>query len=781
MGGLKSFFSRVFAKDRREDKRRLKLLLWASLAGAIFGAIEFGEPLEDKLRIGRNWVRQHEASGQIVVVGFDEKSLDRMRRLNNWPWPRRYHAELTDELNRLGAREILFDLDFSAASDPKDDQIFAEALARSNVPVTLAIRFLIDPTNGKRTDNYPIPKLREHAGLAQVNFRYNAEGDVWELPYALHFGGRPYPSFAAEMAHVSGPPDRMFPIDYAVDPSSIPAISAIDLIDGKVPANQIRGKTVVIGTTALDLGDVYFFPGYEKRSGVYLHVLGAETLLEGVPLNGGWLLPYLLALLLAILGWRTRRRALAVAIFGGGVVFFISLPLVLEMQRIWVEVTPALFLLLTVGGSLAWSNFRQLSRAGATTHPLTGLPNLNMLRGGTEGVGRPLVAVRIKNYPEVASALPPSDEKALLDQVVSRLRVGNAEATIFQGEEGIFAWFTGGSSGSDVADHLEALHALFRSPVVVAQNQMDLTISFGVDTGMDRSLSNRLASALVAADEAAAEGLRWKHYDPAKLKEAVWKLSLLSQLDAAIERGELWVAYQPKLDLKTNRITGAEALVRWSHPEKGFISPLEFVLAAEQNNRIEKLTAYVLERAIRSAAVFYRRGIELEMSVNLSARLIDDPSLVSMVTGLLKRHNLPPDRLTLEVTETAALNSHNTQFEGLLELRYLGVQISIDDYGTGLSTLDYLKRIPATEIKIDKSFVQSLGRSQSDKLLVNSTIQLAHALGHKVVAEGVEEEDTLEALKGMGCDVAQGYLIGRPMGFDAFKKQFLQDLRQRAA
>jgi EAL domain-containing protein (putative c-di-GMP-specific phosphodiesterase class I) len=111
----------------------------------------------------------------------------------------------------------------------------------------------------------------------------------------------------------------------------------------------------------------------------------------------------------------------------------------------------------------------------------------------------------------------------------------------------------------------------------------------------------------------------------------------------------------------------------------------------------------------------------------------------------------------------------------------MGVQISIDDYGTGLSTLDYLKRIPATEIKIDKSFVQSLGRSQSDKLLVNSTIQLAHSLGHKVVAEGVEEEDTLDALKGMGCDVAQGYLIGRPMVFDAFKKQFLQELRQRAA
>jgi EAL domain-containing protein (putative c-di-GMP-specific phosphodiesterase class I) len=459
----------------------------------------------------------------------------------------------------------------------------------------------------------------------------------------------------------------------------------------------------------------------------------------------------------------------------------VSVPLALEAQRIWVDIVPALFLLLVVGGSLAWSNFRQSTRARATAHPLTGLPNLNVLRNGTSGIGLPLVAVRIKNYAEVASALPPSGEKALLDQVISRLKVGNSDAVLYQGEEGIFAWFTSGTASGDVSDHLEALHALFRSPFIVGDSQLDLTISFGVDTGMERSLSNRLASALVAADEAAAEGLRWKHYDPAKLKDAAWKLSLLSQLDTAIETGELWVAYQPKLDLKANRIIGAEALVRWSHPEKGFISPIEFVLAAEQNNRIEKLTAYVLDRAIRSAALFHRRGFQMDMSVNLSARLIDDPSLVPMVTGMLERYGLPPERLTLEVTETAALNSHNTRFEGLLELRYLGVQISIDDYGTGLSTLDYLKRIPATEIKIDKSFVQSLGRSQSDKLLVNSTIQLAHSLGHKVVAEGVEEQETLDALVAMGCDVAQGYLIGRPVSFDSFKKQFLEELRRKAA
>jgi EAL domain-containing protein (putative c-di-GMP-specific phosphodiesterase class I) len=330
-------------------------------------------------------------------------------------------------------------------------------------------------------------------------------------------------------------------------------------------------------------------------------------------------------------------------------------------------------------------------------------------------------------------------------------------------------------------DHLDALHALFRSPLVVTGNQFDLTITFGVEAGSPRSLANRLGSALVAADEAALEGVKWKVYDTAKLKDAAWKLSMLSQLDAAIDSGDLWVAYQPKLDLLTRKITGAEALARWTHPEKGPISPLEFISAAEQHDRIEKLTHHVLEKAIAAGAAINARGIPFGMAVNLSARLIDEEGLSEMVTGLLRKYAFDPSQLTLEVTETAAISTSASSLEALLELRYMGVQISIDDYGTGLSTLDYLKKIPATEIKIDRSFVQAIDKSHSDRLLVNSTIQLAHSLGQKVVAEGVEEAETLEALANMGCDVAQGYLIGRPMTFRSMFRQLLTDQKQQAA
>jgi EAL domain-containing protein (putative c-di-GMP-specific phosphodiesterase class I) len=321
---------------------------------------------------------------------------------------------------------------------------------------------------------------------------------------------------------------------------------------------------------------------------------------------------------------------------------------------------------------------------------------------------------------------------------------------------------------------------LFRGPLVVGDKRLDLAVTFGIDTDGKRSHANRLGSALVAADEAADEGLKWKEYDPEKLKEASWKLSLLSQLDAAIDAEEIWIAYQPKIDLTSGETIGAEALVRWTHQDRGPVSPMEFVLAAEQNGRIGKLTEYVLQKSVASAAAINARGIDFELSVNLSARLIDDPALVGMVAATLKQHGLNPERLTLEVTETAALNTSGT-FASLSELRSLGVSISIDDYGTGLSTLDYLKRIPATEIKIDRSFIQALGKSRSDMLLVHSTIQLAHSLGHQVVAEGVEDWETLDKLKSLGCDVVQGYLLGKPMKLTALMRYLLEERKRKAA
>jgi EAL domain-containing protein (putative c-di-GMP-specific phosphodiesterase class I) len=255
---------------------------------------------------------------------------------------------------------------------------------------------------------------------------------------------------------------------------------------------------------------------------------------------------------------------------------------------------------------------------------------------------------------------------------------------------------------------------------------------------------------------------------------------MLSQLDEAIDRGEVWVAFQPKLDLKTREIIGAEALARWTHPEKGPIAATEFVAAAEQHDRIGKLTSFVLEQAISAAAMLNRRSGDFSVAVNLSGKLLSDKALVARVANLLDRYGVEPHHLTLELTESAAISQGGQALDALGQLRDLGVVISIDDYGTGLSTLEYLRKIPASEIKIDQSFVKGMVDNRSDRLMVQSTIALAHSLGRRVVAEGVEDRDILELLRELDCDIGQGFVIGRPMNLDTLKRRLSSKRREAA-
>ncbi|HEX8442433.1 MAG TPA: EAL domain-containing protein [Allosphingosinicella sp.] len=773
-------FGASWTRWRRKGagKGRIGLLLWATLIAGICGAINLGKPIEGALRSTRNLLRGHDASGQIVIVGIDDKSL---AEFSAWPWPRRRYAELTDALVRAGARRVFIDINFDSPSSEVEDRLLEEGLARHSDKVVLPSLEVVDAMSRQSNIVLPLSRFARHASLAFIGIRYDFQGVAWALPFDSSLGRVRHPSFAAKLANVVGPAGESFPVDYSIDPKSIPLISASDVIQGRVPDRTFAGKDVVIGATSHQLGDTFFAPGGGLLAGPYLHVLGAETLIEGTPKALGWFAPFAFALLLACASFLLRSAGKRVLLIGAGISACLLAPLGLDAMRIYVETMPALTLLLIVGGRLAWLRHRAASDAKAVLHKVSGLPTLTALRESENGQRRPLIVARITNFAEIVSSLEADQEGMLVQQVVGRLTLGSVGQKLFHGDEGVFAWFADDEMAVTLTDHLNALHNLFRSPVVLANTQIDLTIAFGVEGGSDRSVANRLGGALVAADEAAAQGLRWKEYDSTRLKEAPWRLSLLSQLDAAIDTGELWVAYQPKLDIRTNRMIGAEALVRWTHPDKGPISPAEFVLAAEQSGRIHKLTTYVLERAIQAAAALNQRGIPFSIAVNLSARLIDDAGLPEWVSGLLVRHGLRPEQLVLEITETAALGTSMAHLANLARLRDLGVGISVDDYGTGLSTLDYLKKIPACEIKIDKSFVQAMHRSDGDRVIVNSTIQLAHSLGRRVVAEGVEDRETLDALSRMGCDIAQGFYIGRPLPLRGLARLFLQDDRVLSA
>ena len=757
-------------KDRIAGARRFpKMLIWALVIGFLYGLAGGIEYFEDGLRNARNRINQRDASGDIVLVAIDEKAL---REVGRWPWPRGRYATLIDAIGSAKPKQQVHDYMFPEASVPAEDIKLAKAIER-NPNVTLGYFLRLGAREGQIEDVRPLPMFAEHAQLASIAFWYNYANEVWTIPYSAHSGSERFPALASVLADVRSDSESAFRINYAFRPSSIPVISAADLLNGRADPGQLTGKTVVVGPTSARLGDQYRLPGWGNEGGVYIHIIGAETLKAGRPTDLGWLPAFLIAVIAAIASLKLTGRRCA-GLLAGTALVLLAVPVALERAQIFADITAGLLVMLWVAAGLTISNMK---RRGLT-NAISGLPNLLALRKAAQEMDRPLVVARIINYPQIVSTLAPADERSLIDQIVARLKVGSEVSTVYQGDEGIFAWTVPG--GTAIGHHVEALAALFRSPAKVARKTFDISVSFGVDIGSGRSQTNRLNSALVAADEATAEGLRWKYHDPERLKDADWRLSLLSQLDDAIDHGQVWVAYQPQVDLQTNRIRGAEALARWTHPEKGPISPSEFIAAAEQNDRIEKLTLFVLDKAVEAAAQINRSHGPFDMAVNLSARMLGDKTLASKVRAVLDRHGLQPARLTLELTETAALAT-GSDTGPLFGLRDLGVRISIDDYGTGLSTLDYLKKVPASEIKIDQSFVKSMRDHRSDLVMVQSTIALAHSLGRTVVAEGVESRELLDMLIAMKCEVAQGFVIGRPSSLNDLSKRLAGERKRRAA
>ncbi|RZV53368.1 MAG: EAL domain-containing protein [Sphingomonadaceae bacterium] len=540
--------------------------------------------------------------------------------------------------------------------------------------------------------------------------------------------------------------------------------------------DMLAGKTVVVGADSEQIGDRYMLPGYKRMGGVYAQILGAETLKIGPRLELGWIGPFILAVAALLLALRLRNQWVRPLLLMGTGGAIIAVPIATEMFRIGLDIVPALFVLAMGLARTMWMRWKQRG----LINELTGLPNLVALRRDKSGHDLPMIAARIHNFAEIASTLDADGEGRLVEQIAGRLGVGRREqGTLYQGDEGIFVWFA--DKQVAIGNHLEALHALFRSAVTADAKNFDVDISFGVEVGSGRSLSNRLGSALVAADEAHDEGIKWKYFDPSRHEDTTWRLSLLSELDKAIDNGEVTLAYQPKLDLKTNKIIGAEALARWTHPDKGPISPTEFISAAETHDRIGKLTEYVLDQAIAAAANFCSGNDDFSVAVNLSARILTDRSLPRRIFAKLQTHGVAPQQLVLELTETAALEGTGADLELLAELRQMGVNISIDDYGTGLSTLEYLKKVPASELKIDQSFVRGMRDNRSDLIMVQSTIALAHSLDRKVVAEGVEDRESLDQLKSMACDIAQGFIVGRPMGEHELLRRLRQEKRTKVA
>ncbi|MFP5348428.1 MAG: putative bifunctional diguanylate cyclase/phosphodiesterase [Gammaproteobacteria bacterium] len=414
----------------------------------------------------------------------------------------------------------------------------------------------------------------------------------------------------------------------------------------------------------------------------------------------------------------------------------------------------------------------------AFTDPLTQLPNRTLFQ---DRLQQTIAAARRDNKPfslfimdldrfkDINDTLGHHIGDMLLQQVAQRLRTKLRESdTVARmgGDEFAVLLPTVSAKHADMAARM-LLQAL-RTPFVVEEHSLDIGTSIGIalypDHGIDANvLVQRADVAMYAAKTA---GCGHAFYDTRMDQHHPRRLALMGELRQAVEQEQFVLYYQPKISLTTNRVVGVEALVRWRHPNGSLVLPDTFIPLLEQTGLIRNLTGWVMEEALGAARELYNRNLSVPISVNLSARDLQDPHLADDFAEQLAVHNAPPSWLELEITESGVMVDAAASLDLLHRLSAMGLMLSIDDFGTGYSSLAYLKKLPVQAVKIDKSFIMGMMKDDNDRAIVNTGIDLAHNLGLQVVAEGVDDEGLLNHLRSRGCDVAQGHYISRPLLLD---------------
>ncbi|MBF0664948.1 MAG: GGDEF domain-containing protein [Brevundimonas sp.] len=401
----------------------------------------------------------------------------------------------------------------------------------------------------------------------------------------------------------------------------------------------------------------------------------------------------------------------------------------------------------------------------------TGLGNRLSLERAAAGEARVYVVLfGVDRFEVLRSAIGYDAMAGLLTTLGHRLSGLTGRTPVARVGAGVLGLVLRAADDEEAVETAARLCEAAQAPVVLKGAPVDIALTAGLArTGLaNRTVASPVDRASIAVDQARAAHVRAMGFDPIRYGDPAGNLSLISELMAALDNGEFSLNYQPKYDFRSDSVRAVEALARWTHPRRGCVPPDLFVGMAEETGHIRPLTEWVIRQVIHDQAGLRRAGHDLTVSVNISGRLLSDESFADFALAEVEASGA---RLCFEITETAVVANPEVALRILGRFAGASIAVSLDDYGSGLSSLTYLKQIRADELKIDKSFILGLDDSARDALLVKSTIDLAHGLGMKVTAEGVETPIALALLRGMGCDMAQGYLIGRPVSLDTLSER----------
>ncbi len=738
---------------------RLKHAVIAMLLAFAIAASTILRPLDMTIWSIQSKMFDRTASGDIVLALVNDPAGDAGAD----------HLPVADAImaaTQAGADRIFVDMPMLGNAGKLTDRELDAIRAQGRNRVTFVTSS--GSSLGKDTGAHPIhASVASRFSVADNDFATDFLGYVWFLRATAESGSADVPTLGFSLAGQAGDARQIGP-DYTIDPQTVPTFAMDNLLDDPQKARSaIAGKTVIISALKADDRSVNLLKSGNPEA-TMVHILAAETLLRNSGQTIHWSIPLVAAGVLMMLGLalartRSQRRLLYTGVCAAFVVSVVLL----------AAIGARAFLADTIALIVIFGIFRLISgykRRHLLIEQRSGLPNFVAFERDfsdpEHADTKAIVVVKNARLDAVFAMLKPSDQTKYLRTVASRLAVANTDINVYYDGGKYFAFAITKVDHPDLQSHLEGLRAINCQPISVAGEQLDVSITMGVERNSCEPVGNRLSSAIAAADQAREAYKPVFVIDDAMEADKSWDYSLQARLEEALSQDKIAIRLQPQINLQTMQIVAAEALARWHDVKRGEISPSQFVRQCERVGRLDELTKRIIGKTFETMLSLEQRGHDISLSINVSAIQFVDHRIADMMAAKLSRLAVDPGRLTIEITETARIENMAMAREALDAVKAQGMRLAMDDFGMASANLEPLLELPFDEIKIDQTFVKQMWQSPKARAIVSNAVRLIGDAGMTSVAEGIEDWETLDSLRNMGCEIGQGNYIGVPLTFD---------------
>ncbi|MDZ4307055.1 GGDEF domain-containing phosphodiesterase [Allopontixanthobacter sp.] len=745
-------------------KERFRHAAFAAILAILVGVTTILRPLDIAAWALQSKMFTHQASGEIVFVEL-ENDASAKTMVGNGDL-----ARSLEYLDKAGANRIFIDIPLKRQGDVGSDLQLRTVLEGLGDRVTLTEAVRSDFPDSQSVDSND-QYYSSGRNVVSNDYQTDFIGYVWELPAANYRDRRKMVSLAYALASDASEDAAVCP-DYTIEMASVPTINSNQIrINDLSSERRFAGKTVVLGVRD-NSARMVRAPEEGMIASSMIHIIGAETLIRGAGQNPHWLVLLSVFGLGLVLGslyfgdkhWRRRFYVL----WSLTLVACFVVTANLGIRTTFSDATAA---------AVIYAAFRLVAnyrRRYLYRDSRSKLPNFAALQrdldDNHDSDACAIGVAKIARLDAVFATLSLTEQARYLRQIGARLTLGDTGETIYYDGGKYFGFFLRNMSAEDLQEHLSGLRAVVSQSITIAERPIDVSMTIGADNCIGKSVASRLSSAIAAADQAR------EAYQPVfvisdlEADSDTWDHSLQARLETALSEDRISIKLQPQVDFESGLIIGAEALARWVDEERGEISPERFIGQCERVGRLDDLTKRILLKSLRAANSLRGDGHNPMISVNASAIQFLDDRMTVMIGESLSRTSIDPAKLTIEVTETARIENFAIARDVFEEIKRSGVRFSMDDFGVASANLDVMLELPFDEIKIDRQFVSRMTTSRRARAIVANVIRLAKDAGVVVVAEGIEDRESYELLRAMGCDIGQGYLIARPLPLDGFKE-----------